>query len=89
VILYEGVSDVKKKRIFSDGVLILVGVMMILLGIYSLFDVFTPHVIWYHVIFMLLFACAIFGRRNKIKWLFIATSGVWLLNILWDIIRLI
>ncbi|SCB89962.1 hypothetical protein [Weissella bombi] len=79
----------KKKRIFSNGVLILVGVMMILLGIYSLFDVFTPHVIWYHLILMLLFALAIFGTRDKIKWLFIATSGIWLLNVIWDIIRLI
>lgn len=79
----------KKKRIFSDGVLILIGVMMFLLGIYSLFDVFTPHVIWYHLILMFLFALAIFGERNKIKWLFIATSGIWLLNIFWDIIRLI
>lgn len=79
----------KKKRIFSNGVLILVGVMMILLGIYSLFDVFTPHVVWYHLIFMLLFALAILGKRDKIKWLFIATSGVWLLNVIWDIIRLI
>lgn len=79
----------KKKHIFSNGVLILVGVMMILLGIYSLFDVFTPHVIWYHLIFMFLFALAILGRQDKIKWLFIATSGIWFLNVIWDIIRLI
>ncbi|KAA8442106.1 hypothetical protein FKV75_05965 [Weissella paramesenteroides] len=79
----------KKGFNFGKWVLVIFALMMILLGIYSLFDVFINQVIWYHLVVVVLFGIISFSVRTKEKWLYFATAAIWLINVIWDLIRLI
>lgn len=79
----------KKGFNFGKWVMVIFALMMIFLGIYSLFDVFTDQVIWYHLVVVVLFGIIGFSVRTKEKWLYFATAAIWLINVIWDLIRLI
>ena len=78
----------KKGFHFCKWVLIVFAIMMLFLGIYSLFDVFIDQVIWYHLTLLVLFLIIGFISRTKEQWLYLATAVIWLINVSWDLIRL-
>ena len=78
----------KKGFHFGKWVLIVFAIMMLFLGIYSLFDVFIDQVIWYHLALLVLFLIIGFISRTNERWLYLATAVIWLINVSWDLIRL-